>query len=301
MIGTIIITGGRGFVGRHLVRELEEAWPQATVTVWDQPEVDITNPDTFRDRLAGEQPAWLMHLAAVSGVGHSLQDPELTQRVNVDGTRQLLEAIAELSGATRVLAVSTADIYGQGSSEPLAELPLREAKPNNPYAVSKLAMEQLIEDSYNDRVIRVRPFPHIGPGQQLGFVTADFASQIAAIEKGEQEPVIKVGNLEARRDFTDVRDVVRAYRLLMEHEAVGEVFHVASGHAITIQSILDQLLALSNAEISVASDPARMRPSDTPIIIGDASKLNQLTGWEPTIPLEQSLRDVLVWWRKTAT
>ena len=159
-------------------------------------------------------------------------------------------------------------------------------------------MEKLIEERFLKNTLRVRPFPHIGPGQALGFVTADFASQIARIEKGEQEPVMQVGNLKAKRDFVDVRDVVQAYRLLMQSGKLGEVYHVASGKAVSIQFVLDELLKLSKVDIKVEQDPERMRPADIPVLVGDAGKLKKETGWQTTISLEQSLKDILNYWRE---
>lgn len=324
--GTIVITGGCGFVGRHLAAELRRAWPAARVVVWDQQVgelprgvtgavIDITEPGSYREQLAALAPAWIAHLAAVPSAGQARLDESRAWRVNVAGTRHLLEAVAALSPSTRVLAVSTADIYGQGSSTSLSELPLAAAQPMNPYAESKWEMERVIEESFADRVLRVRPFPHVGPGQALGYVTADFASQVAAIEAGRQARVIRVGNLEAARDFTDVRDVVRAYRLLMECGMFGSactadehargtcgVYHVASGRAVRIQDVLDQLLAFAMVPIAVEQDPVRLRPADTAALVGDASKLHQaaadLGGWRPRISLEQSLRDILAWWRQ---
>ncbi|MBI4022090.1 MAG: NAD-dependent epimerase/dehydratase family protein [Candidatus Andersenbacteria bacterium] len=312
----VVITGGNGFVGRHLVAELRRAQPAARLVVWDRqldglPEgavgevVDITRPDSYRERLSELKPAWIVHLAAVPSAEQARLDEMRARHVNVEGTRQLLEAAEELSPATKVLAVSTADIYGQGSSTPLPELSLKEARPRNPYAQSKWEMERLIEETYNDRVVRVRPFPHLGPGQALGYVTADFAAQIAAIEGGQQSGVLRVGNLEAIRDFTDVRDVVRAYRLLLSCGVPGEVYHVASGRVVRIQQVLDGLRALSPAKIAVEQDPTKLRPADTPVLIGSAEKLRAATagrqdghGWEATIALEQSWRDILAWWRE---
>jgi len=308
---TVVITGGGGFVGRHLIAELKREGAGRRIIVWD-PEtrslpdgveglsVDITDVASYEDSLRMAQPAWIVHLAAVSSASLAAEDTARAHLVNVVGTRQLLERAKHLSPGTQMLAISSADIYGQGSSTPLAELPLEQALPSNPYAFSKLEMEKVIEQHFNERVIRVRPFPHIGPGQALGYVTADFASQIAAIEGDKQEPIIKVGNLEAQRDFTDVRDVVRAYRLLMERGTPGEVYHVASGVAVSIQSILDMLLSLSSVSVTVEQDPDRLRPSDIPVLVGDASKLKRLTGWQTTISLEQSLRDVLDAWRSVA-
>jgi GDP-4-dehydro-6-deoxy-D-mannose reductase len=304
MQGPVVITGGKGFVGQHLVRELQESAPETEIVIWDRPTVDITDTSTYRDSLGALQPAWIVHLAAFSAVGESFKQPEVVQHVNVEATRDLLELIVELSPATRVLAVSSSEIYGSSAEAkasadlPLPELPLSQARPNNPYAQSKLDMEKLIEESFNERVIRVRPFPHLGPGQQRGFVTADFASQIAAIESGKQEPRLKVGNLTTARDFTDVRDVVHAYHLLMEKGTLGEAYHVASGRAVSIQSILDQLLAMTNVDITVEQSAQQLRPKEVISLTGDTTKLRTATGWDPTIPLSQSLQDILTYWRE---
>lgn len=300
----VVITGGNGFVGRYLQEELKKNWQGVEIDVWDLPEIDITKPETYRERLKKFQPEWLVHLAAIVSVPLASKDPELTYRVNVGASQNILEAVDELSSGTNVLAISTADIYGSTAlttrGSPLSELPLEQVHPQNPYAQSKWEMEQMIREQFARRTIRVRPFPHIGPGQGLGFVTADFASQVAAIEIGKQEPVMNVGNLTAQRDFTDVRDVARAYRLLMEKGKLGEVYHVASGKAVLIQEILDRLLAMSKAQIRVEEDLTRLRASDIPILVGDASKLRATTGWETIIPLTQSLQDILNWWRKQA-
>jgi len=310
MPSSIIITGGQGFVGQHLVKELLEH-NDAKLTVWDRvtaglPEevagldMDITKPDTYLSNLKEIQPTWLIHLAAIAKVGSSFEQAELIKQVNVVGSRLLLEAVKQVSPDTKVVAISSADIYGRGSAEPLSELPLTEANPPNPYAASKLEVEKMIEQSFNDFVIRVRPFPHIGPGQATGFVTADFASQIASIEAGQQAPVMSVGSLKAQRDFTDVRDVVRAYRLLLDRGKIGEVYHVATGAAVSIQYILDELLKLSAANIEVKNDPNLMRPTDIPVLVGSAKKIKAATGWQATIPLSQSLQDILDWWRTQA-
>lgn len=311
MNGPIIITGGNGFVGHHLIAELVREWQGIKLAVWDRNvqglasnvegvAIDITDPSTYEESLRQLQPSWIIHLAAFSAVGESFKNPDLVKRVNVEATRKLYESIGLHSPNTKVLAISSADIYGKGSATPLPELSLDEARPRSPYAESKLEMERMIENEFNDRTIRVRPFPHIGPGQRTGFVTSDFASQIAVIEAGKQEAIMRVGNLEAQRDFTDVRDVVRAYRLLLEKGETGQVYHVASGRAVSIKNILDQLISLAKVSISYEQDPARMRPSDMPISVGSFEKLNSATGWQPTIALDQSLRDVLDWWRSSS-
>lgn len=306
--GSIIITGGNGFVGRHLISELQQHNSFSRINVFDRnvqglPEgveghsVDLLDIATMEDLITQAQPVWVIHLAAIANVGFSIEHPELTRTVNVFGTKALLDTVLRVSPRTRFLVVSSADIYGHVGDDPIAEMPLAEAHPVNPYAESKLEMERMIEREYAGSCIRVRPFPHIGPGQQKGFVTADFASQIAAIEKGLKDPIVTVGNLTARRDFTDVRDVVRAYQYLLEKGTLGDVYHVATGVAHSIQSVLDGLLAMTDVQITVEQDPSRMRPSDTPVLVGDAAKVRTTTGWSPRIPFQQSLQDILDDWR----
>ncbi len=299
---TVVITGGQGFVGSYLKKELEQSWPEVKVLSWDRPEVDITSKDSYVENLATEQPDWLVHLAAFSAPGESFKQKDLVWRVNVEATQVLLETIEQVSPQTKIMVASSADIYGTAEigkeGKPIPELDLEVARPKNPYAESKLAMEKMIIDKFQEKVVRVRPFPHIGPGQKEGFVTADFAMQIARIEAHKQDPQIKVGNLEARRDFTDVRDVVRAYRLLMEAGKMGEVYHVASGQGTAISEILSMLLEQTKVKITVEQDPERMRPSDVPVLVGDASKLKNETGWQPQIKLQDSLIDILNYWRE---
>ena len=297
----VVVTGGAGFVGRHLIQELNAANSKMEVISWDRPDVDITDASTYDAQLTSLQPDWVVHLAAFSAPGDSFRQKELVWQVNVEATRMLLQTVEKRSPGTKVLAASSADIYGTalaaGKGQPVPELSLEDAQPCNPYAESKLEMEKMIVSEFNKRVMRVRPFPHIGPGQARGFVTADFAYQIAAIEAKMQPPIIKVGNLEAIRDFTDVRDVVKAYRLLMEQGSMGEVYHIASGQGARISQVLDELLKLSEQEIAIEPDVAKMRPSDVPVLVGDAGKLKRQTGWEPEIGLATSLKDVLDWWR----
>ncbi len=306
--GSVIVTGGAGFVGKHLITELLRHKSFLRIVVFDTAvaglpkgvegyEVDITDDTTYVEILREVRPQWIVHLAAVSSVGFSFAHKDLTRTVNVVATETLLQrAIAEDS-SVKFLVVSSADIYGIVDPISLPELPLSMARPTNPYGQSKLEMEQMIEKKYNEYCIRVRPFPHIGPGQGTGFVTADFASQIAAIERGEAQPEILVGNLEAKRDFTDVRDVVRAYHLLLSSGTLGEVYHVASGRAHSVQSVLDTLLAMSDVDIRIKQDPDRMRPSDNPVLIGAIDKIRDATNWKPEIPLEESLTDILHDWR----
>lgn len=308
---TVIVTGGNGFVGRHLIAELQRSSFASRIIVLDKNieglesgieghVLDIMDIVSAQNIIQEAQPSWVIHLAAIANVGFSLEHPDITRTVNVFGTKALLDTVRAISPDTKFLIVSSADIYGHVSEQPLRELPLQDAKPTNPYAQSKYDMEQMIEKEYAAHCIRVRPFPHVGPGQQKGFVTADFASQISAIEQDKQKPVICVGNLEAQRDFTDVRDVVRAYRLLMEFGTLGDVYHVASGVSRSIRAVLDGLLSLSTRSITIAQDPSRMRPSDNPVLVGNADKIQAATMWAPVIPFEQSLQDILADWRSRA-
>ncbi len=306
--GSVLITGGGGFVGRHLIAELQRNNSFSRIVVLDAKEqdyprgvegrvCDIAQSSTYAPVIADVRPDWVIHLAAVSSVPFAIKHPELTRTVNVIATDQLIDTTLSVSPSASFLIISSADIYGSTSSDPVAELPLAKAHPLNPYAESKLEMERLIEEKYNASCIRVRPFPHIGPGQATGFVTSDFASQIAAIEKGIHGPTMLVGNLDAKRDFTDVRDVVRAYRLLIEEGRKGEVYHVASSRVHAISEVLEVLLSFSTASITVTQDPSRMRPSENSIVVGSIEKIMQETSWKPEIPFRDSLRDILEDWR----
>ncbi|HVO70111.1 MAG TPA: GDP-mannose 4,6-dehydratase, partial [Aggregatilineaceae bacterium] len=209
--------------------------------------------------------------------------------------------VRQLGLESRLLIVGSAEVYGAAGAtrDPLDEN--HPFAPTSPYSVSKVAQDMLGLEyflAHRMPIIRARPFNHIGPGQGSGFVTADFASQIAAIEAGQREPVMFVGNLAAERDFTDVRDVVRAYDLMLDLGEPGEVYHVCSGKGYSIQYLLDTLLSYSTARIQVRQDLALMRPVDVPRRVGDASRLRQCTGWEPQIPFEQSLLDILNDWRQ---
>jgi GDP-4-dehydro-6-deoxy-D-mannose reductase len=309
----IFITGAGGFVGSHLISYLL-AQPDFALHagVYDptgsapdldpsvaQYSLDLRSADAVHDVLDTVRPDIIIHLAAMADVGQSFRNPWGTLENNILAQVNVLQALVRLKLNSRVLVVSSAEIYGAVGGEPLDEnTPFR---PNNPYSVSKVAQDMMGLQYYLSHklpVVCVRPFNHIGPGQRTGFVAADFASQIAAIEAGQQPPVMKVGNLQAERDFTDVRDVVRAYHLLAEHGQPGEAYNIASGTARSVQYLLDTLLGFSTADIEVQPDPDRMRPSDVPRRVGDATKLQQATGWQPNIPFEQTLLDILNDWRE---
>lgn len=305
----ILITGVGGFVGGHLLRHLVEATPQAELygmTLAGAPrpdvaaltchDVNLKDEQAVRDLIAQIKPDHIYHLAAQASPRASFKTPWDTLENNIHSQLNIIQACLGLNIQPRMLVISSAEIYGPVKPE---QLPVREdtpLRPTSPYGVSKVAQDMLglqYHLSHHLPIIRVRPFNHIGPGQSEGFVATDFAIQIARIEAKRQTAVMEVGNLTAQRDFTDVRDVVRAYRLVMEQGAAGGVYNVASGQAHSIQEVLDILLSHSSADIETRVDPARMLPIDVPVIQGDATLLREATGWQPTIAFEQTLLDVL--------
>lgn len=313
----VLITGITGFAGSFLAEHLvsigeyevsgtfiSEGSLKNVASIKDKLDlvkVDLTQKDAVESLIQQKKPDMVFHLAAMASVGASFKDPVATFHNNVDSEIFLLEALRnEGLINTRTMIISSAEVYGyvQPENLPLSEeAPLR---PANPYAVTKIAQDFLglqYALSYKMPVIRIRPFNHVGPRQALGFVVSDFAKQIVDIEKGKQEPVVKVGNLEAKRDFTDVRDMVKAYTLLMEKGEAGEVYNIGSGVSHKIQDILDMLIGLSTVQISVQTDPTKLRPSDVPEIVSDNTKMAEITGWEPEISLETTLKDTLDYWR----
>jgi GDP-4-dehydro-6-deoxy-D-mannose reductase len=247
------------------------------------------------------QPDIVFHLAAQPLVSASLRDPWTTLETNIRMQLNVLEGVHRVKPDCRVLVIGSAEEYGLVRPQ---ELPIDEdtpLRPLNAYAVSKVAqdlMGQQYHLTHGLDVVRVRPFNHIGPRQRLGFVAPDFASQIAAIEKGLQEPVMRVGNLDVRRDFCDVRDVIQAYVLLSTYGKPGQVYNVGAGESHAIQELLDILLDNCQVHVQVQPESNRMRPSDVPEVVCDASRLRRDTGWKPTIPFEQSLKDILDYWRQ---
>jgi GDP-4-dehydro-6-deoxy-D-mannose reductase len=310
-----LITGIGGFVGGHLARHLiNDSTTQVVGTTFfpvdrhkdlaelgvELHHIELTDEDAVASLLADTRPDFIYHLAAQSFVPESFDNPWYTLANNIQAELNILHNMVRLNIDARIVIVGSAHEYGMASPD---EMPLDEdqpLRPTNPYSVSKVAQDMLALQyfySHNVAAIRVRPFNHIGPGQSDRFVAPAFASQIASIEKGEQEPVLYVGNLEGKRDFTDVRDVVRAYHLLSTKGTPGEVYNVGSGKAYSIQEILDILLYMTEKPIEVRTDPARMRPVDIPIFVCDPRKLRDTTGWEPTYTLEQTLEDILNDWR----
>ncbi|MEJ7583342.1 MAG: GDP-mannose 4,6-dehydratase [Acidimicrobiales bacterium] len=302
-----LVTGASGFVGRHLVAHLRAAGDEVLVcdrshgdggndgTSW---EIDITDAAHTAVVVAEARPEVIYHLAGWADVGGSWKAPVAAFRANAEGTLNVLGAATEV-GVERVLAVSSADVYGAVSE---AELPLTEdspLRPTSPYAASKVAADFLGLQAWLGcqlPVLRVRAFNHLGPGQTDKFVAAALASRIARNERNGGD-VLSIGNLSARRDFTDVRDVVRAYRLLMEAGRPGEVYNVCSGRDVAVQELADQLLAMARRPMRFEADPDLLRPVDVPVLRGSHARLTATTGWGPAIPLDQTLRDLLDDWR----
>ena len=311
-----LITGITGFAGSHLAEHLmrqgdiEVSGLSLSGECLDDGSPICEDMQVFAcDIRDGEETTRLMkeirpdqvyHLAALASVPSSWARPAETLTNNMVAQLSVLEAALQLEPRPRVLIIGSSDEYGLVKPE---ELPVGEdnpLRPSSPYSVSKITQDYLGYQyylSYGIKVVRLRPFNHIGPRQRPGFVVPDFAQQIAQAEAGLREPVMQVGNLSAERDFSDVRDIVRGYYLALQRGEPGEVYNLGSGKAYSIQDILEQLLEMSEVTIQVESDPARMRPSDVPTVVCDASRFRQRTGWEPQIPLRQTLQDVLDYWR----
>ena len=304
----VLITGATGFVGGYLIAHLREAHPawQITGTTRHEPNADaglvccdLREVSALTALVAQVQPEMVVHLAGQSNVPASFADPEGTLANNILGALHLLDACRTHEPKARLLIVSSNEVYGPAPPE---AQPLREdrpLRPVNPYAVSKAAQEMLAlqyAHSYGLDVVVARPFNHIGPGQTDRFVVSAFARQVVEVERGERQSVA-VGNLDVARDFTDVRDVVRAYVLLLEHGARGGIYNIGRGMAVQIAGVLDTLCRLARVHVTVERDPTRMRPSDAPVMMGDTARLRQATGWEPQISLTQSLSETLAWWR----
>jgi GDP-4-dehydro-6-deoxy-D-mannose reductase len=314
----VIITGATGFVGRHLMGELEAGGDvEIHGTSYPEPpgpgavkganivHLDIRDRSALDDYVREVVPGRIFHLAAVSNVGASWERREETFDTNLAGTFNLFESVRRHAPGCRVLYVSSSDVYGVVTETDRILTEDDAAHAVNPYAYTKAAGEMLARFyAEADRIgaVVVRPFPHTGPGQTEDFVCSDWAAQIARIERGEREPRITVGNLDVRRDFSDVRDIVRAYRLLLEKGRAGEIYNVCSGRAVSLREIMDILLGqtrLPDARktIRVEVDQAKLRKIDVPLLIGSNAKIREETGWAPEIPLEHTLSDLLTFHR----
>jgi len=317
----VLVTGAHGFVGGHLLELLRGEHPEVQAFALVRPrggapvprpggatilEADIDDAAAVSAALATARPDRIVHLAGQSSVHHSWIDPGATLRTNVMGVVHLMEGLRAAALRPRVLVVGSADEYGivDNPGVPVAEdTPLR---PVSPYAVSKVAQGQLALEYAvpgGPEVLRTRTFPHTGPGRGEAFAESSFARQLVEVAAGRRPPVLSVGNLDAVRDFTDVRDVVRAYWLLLERGPHGvarpeTVFNVCSGRGVRVGDVLRRLIDLAGVQVEVRQDPSRFRPSDIPVLIGDNRRLRAATGWEPRIGLDQTLRDLLEDWRE---
>ena len=308
----IFVTGATGFAGSHLVSDLLEAGHDVYTlyhAATSQNESrnherlhpiagDLLNLEGLTQAVASAEPDVIYHLAGQAYPGKSWRNVARTIAINTGGTSNLLEA-AVAYGRPRVVVVTSAEIYGKIRPSQLPITTRSLPKPRHPYGVSKHAAGELVRlfaDRYDLPVIEARPFNHIGPQQALGFVVPDFASQIAKVKLGLCPPQMMVGNLSVERDFTDVRDVVRAYQILAEQGKSGEAYLICSGHAVSINTILNILIEVNEVNVDVEYDQARMRPSDVPTLYGSYEKIRVETGWEPSIHLRQSLRDVSAEW-----
>lgn len=314
-----LITGITGFAGSHLAELLlsqgHEVFgtyrprsPMENLTKDVQKKIkliecELRDDVAVRSTIGKIEPDRVFHLAAQSFVPTSWISPADTISNNISGQLHIFEAIKEkgLIDKTRVIIACSSEEYGMVYEN---EVPIKETnplRPLSPYAVSKVAQDMLgyqYQQSYGLHIIRSRAFNHTGPRRGEIFVTSTFAQQIAKIEAGLQEPFIKVGNLDAKRDFTDVRDTVRAYQMLLEKGIPGEVYNICSGTTISIKDLLNKLLAKSQKKIEIQLDPERLRPSDVQILLGDCSRLKEATGWKPEIPFDQTLEDMLNYWRE---
>jgi len=311
-----LITGISGFAGSHLTELLIEKGYEVFGTFFDKStfsnlsgfmnkvkvyRCDIRNCDALKNVIEDVKPDEIYHLAAISFVPTSLKEPKLTFDTNLYGTLNLYQAVIDSKMNPKILFVGSADEYGLVKEK---DIPIGESYPLlpvNPYSISKASADFLsffYFKNYGLNIIRVRPFNHIGPRQSPEFVCSGFTKQIAEIEKGLREPIIKVGNLEAKKDFTDVRDMVRGYWLALDKGEPGKVYIICSERAIQIKGLLNHLLELSSRKVEIMKDPKRMRPYDNPILQGDSSKFRRRSGWKPEIPLDKTLKDILEYWRK---
>jgi GDP-4-dehydro-6-deoxy-D-mannose reductase len=313
----LLITGITGFVGSHMAEYAlahgaevfgSSRWRSRTENIEHlRPQIKLIECDlrdlaSVRGLLETTEPTHVVHLAAQSFVGASWQTPAETLSTNIISQVNLLEGVRRFTIAPRVLVVGSSEEYGLVHPD---ELPIRESnplRPLSPYAVSKVAQDMMGYQyfmSYRLPIIRTRAFNHEGPRRGEVFVTSNFAKQVAEIEAGLREPIISVGDLTPRRDFSDVRDIVRGYWLLLERGEPGEVYNLCTGRSWAIQQVLDFLLDQSRVrKIAVEIDPARLRPSDVMILEGDPSRIRKATGWEGEIPFERTLRDLLAYWRQ---
>lgn len=306
-MAALLVTGGTGFAATHLIDWLLRESP--TVHAWANPGgkaapadgrsivwagVDILDRDAVHAEIARTRPSVIYHCAGVADVAASWSSPARALKINALGTHNLVDAVQSAGLDCPVLVTGSALVY-RPSTSAISEESI--VGPTSPYGLSKLAQELAAQQSGVGRVLIARPFNHAGPPQSDAYVTSSFARQIAEAEAGLTPPVLNVGNLESRRDITDVRDTVRAYRLLVERGTPGRPYNVCSGQAYRIRDLLDILVGMARVKLDVRPDPSRMRPSDNPVVLGDNRRIRDEVGWAPQIPIEQTLADLLGYWR----
>ena len=304
-----LVTGAAGFAGSHLLEQLLRShdqvagWTHSAAPPadhdgrvrWEQ--VDVLDRAAVRRSVSALQPSAIFHCAGLPQVAESWGNSGRSLKVNALGTHHLLEAVLESSRHSRVVVAGSALVYRPSTGALSEDDPIG---PTDPYGLSKLAQEMLAVRAETP-VVATRPFNHIGPRQQPSFATSSFAKQIAEIEAGRREPVLLVGNLDARRDLTDVRDTVRGYEALADRGTPGVIYNICSGTAVRMGDVLERLLAMARVRVRVQQDPARMRPSDNPLVLGDPARIAADTGWRAEIPIERTLEDLLAWWRTQLT
>lgn len=312
-----MITGVTGLAGTHLANMLAEELHGVELYGGFEPSnpgnlkglsgkvetlpLEVLDKDQVRQSVEGISPDVIYHFAAFVSVARSFENPALAFQTNAIGTINLLEAAKSCCRSAKIMVPGSAEAYGRVDPKDLPITELQPLRPRNPYGLSKASQEmiaQYYQEAFGMNIYLTRSFNYTGPGQPAGFVCSDFANQIAEIERGMKGPVISVGNLKAKRDFLDIRDVVRAYRAIVEEGRPGVVYNVCSGRSVSIEEVLETLVRMSHSKISVSADPARLRPVDVPDFVGDNSRLVRETSWRQRIAFADSLRDVLEFWRR---
>lgn len=313
---TVLITGARGFIGTNLSEYLREIGIKKIIGFSYEEEDDlckelfdeyyrgdICNRDIVFKVVESEKPRYIFHLAAQSSVSNSWSNPQKTYEISFTGARNLFDAVKEFSSGSIIQVSCSAEEYGVVGED---EMPIREdfpLRPASPYALSKVILDHTARfyfQAYGVKTIRTRAFNQTGPGQGPNFALSDFAKQIAEIEIGLRDPVLMVGNLEAKRDFTDVRDFVKALWLIVIKGRWGDVYNVCSGKAYSIRHMLDLMVSKSRKEIEIRVEPSRLREIDVPVLMGSNRKLKEQTGWQPEIAIGQTMSDLIEYWRKRA-
>lgn len=298
-----LITGSEGFVGRYLREELNkngyEVFGVDVVEAQNCVKVDMLDYDRIEKAISDIQPDFIFNLAGQADVARSWREPKLTFQLNVIATINLLEAVRKSNCVARIVLVGSSDEYGVLRERGISVSETTTINPVTPYAISKVAQEQMAKtyvEHYGMDICMTRSFNHAGPGQKKGFMIADFASGIVDVEKGKSK-FLSVGNLESARDYTHVKDIAKAYRLIAERGKNGEVYNVGSGKAYKAQAILDKLVSMANMRIEIKQDKRKLRPSDTPIICCDNTKIKNDINWVSTIEIDELLKDTLSYWR----